>query len=97
ITGAAIGDRHDHRARRKIDAGGDRSSREDRVEQSRAHHFFDDQFPGRQMSRMMRSDAAAQNSVPMTMTANLRMLLDEAAHELAPLFASFISRTAPAK
>ena len=36
------------------------------------------------MARVMRGDAAAHDRVPVSMFANLGMLLDKAAHEIAP-------------
>ena len=40
---------------------------------------------------MMRSHASSDYRVPMTMAANLRMLLDGIAHEIAPQLATFVS------
>ena len=88
IAGASIGDSDNDCARREIDASGDGGSGEDRVEQTCAHHLFDYQFPRRQMTGMMRRDAAADDRVPVTMVANLGILLDKAAHEIAALFAA---------
>ena len=39
---------------------------------------------------MMRSDTAANDRVPMAMTAYLRMLLNPNAHEVAPRFATLV-------
>jgi hypothetical protein len=47
VSGAPIRDCDNYRACGKIYAGSDCGGCENRVEQPRAHHFFDDQFPGR--------------------------------------------------
>src|SRR5437660_275163 len=90
IACATVRDRDDDRARRKIDPGGDSRSREDRIEQTRAHHLFNNQFPGWQVSRMMRGDSAAHDCVPMTVLTNLGILLNKAGHEIAPRIATLI-------
>ena len=60
---ADTGLRDDHRAGWKVDTGGERGRGEDGVQRSGAHQFFDGDFPGRQMSGMVRGDADALDGV----------------------------------
>jgi hypothetical protein len=78
----------------KVDAGGDCRGGEDRVEQSRAHQFFDHEFPRGNVSGVMRRNAAANDRVPMSMTTHFRMLFDKRAHEIAARFTTAVVRIA---
>src|SRR5687767_728236 len=79
----SVGSTHHDCPGRKIDARGHGGSRENRVEKSRAHKLFDGQFPGGNVSGVMRSHTASNNRVPVTMTPGFRVFLDEFLHEFA--------------
>src|SRR5260221_6037768 len=83
VGAAPVRDRYDHRARGKVDTSRDRGRRENCIQQTGAHQLFDYQLPVRQVTGVMRSDAGAYDRVPVTMLADLGMLLDKAKHELA--------------
>src|SRR5204863_263202 len=61
-----------------------------RIEQSGTHQFLDDEFPGRNVTGMVRRHATANDRVPVAMTPHLGMLFDESAHEVAPRLATTV-------
>ena len=46
------------------------------------------------MAGVMRCHPAAQNHLPMAMPANLRMLFDKTAHQIAPCFQTMVANRA---
>ena len=68
VISACVGVGNNHGSRRKINSGGNCCSRKNRVEQTFRHHLFDEQFPRRNMSRVMRRDSAAKQYFAMFMT-----------------------------
>src|SRR5256885_2091732 len=79
-------------ARWKIHTGGDCRGGKDRVEQPGTHQLFDHEFPGWNVSRVMRRNSAANNRVPVTMPTHFRILLDKRAHKVATCFTTTIVR-----
>ena len=77
--------RDDDRAGGKIDACRKGRRGEDRVETAVAHQLFDRDFPGRQMSGMMRRDADALHGCKQGMFGDARVLLNDLLQNIADL------------
>ena len=63
LNAAGVGVRYDDRASRKVDPGGHGRGRKKGVEQTRGHHLFDEQFPGRNMSCVVRRNSRADDQL----------------------------------
>src|SRR5438046_6479328 len=94
MRAASIGNGNYYCTSGKINARRHRCRGKYCVEQTGGHHFFDHQFPRRHVSSVMRCDPTANDRVPVTMIANLRMLLDKTPFEFAAGIAAIVGRWA---
>src|SRR6476646_3373291 len=89
-AGSRVGNHEDNCARGKIDSRSNGRSSENCIKQAGAHQLLNNHLPGRNVSGVMRSDSAADDCVPVTVTTYFRMLLNPTVHKLAPRLTTFL-------